>query len=113
MRTLHASALILATLALGACGGGGGFEPPAAAPAGNVVPPNATASIANLVNFVDTLPRTETGEPLDARQHDAPGLGHRRAARADVIGRLRRPATAGRRLSCPPRLSTVGDRPSP
>lgn len=58
--------MMTASALLAACGGGGGgFEAPPAAPAGIVVPPNATASVANFVNFVDTLRPSETADPLD------------------------------------------------
>lgn len=66
-RKLTLVLMMTASALLAACGGGGGggFEAPPAAPAGNVVPPNATASAANFVNFVDTLRPSETADPLD------------------------------------------------
>jgi hypothetical protein len=73
MRTLHASTLILATLALGACGGGGGgYEPPTETPTGNAVPPTATASIASFVGYVGTLLPIDSTEPLDIQQVTPP-----------------------------------------
>lgn len=68
MRTMSASTLILATLALAACGGGGGYEAPPATPAGNVVPPSATASVASFVNYVGTLPASEGADPVELQQ---------------------------------------------
>lgn len=59
---------------LTACGGGGsGFEPPPAPPVGNnEVPSNATVSIANFVNYLNTTPANETTEPVGVNQTSPP-----------------------------------------
>lgn len=66
MRKTPCTALAaLALVALAGCGDSGGYTPPSTPPvATNEVPPSATASVAAYVNYLDTLPRSDTGEPL-------------------------------------------------
>jgi hypothetical protein len=69
MKHIHLLALLGASLLISACGDSGGISepaPPTAPPVGaaNEVPPNATASLANFVNYLNTTPGSEVAEPL-------------------------------------------------
>jgi len=61
-------AMIVATLALAACGGGGSSDPPAAAPSpvplANDVPMSATATPEAFVSWSAAQAASETSEPL-------------------------------------------------
>jgi hypothetical protein len=55
-------------LALAACSDNPPAEMPAAPPASNEVPAGATASVASYVQYVGSLAKTETGQPLDVNK---------------------------------------------
>ncbi len=50
---------------LGACGGGGGDGGQRSGQDANSVPASAVTSVAAFVNYLNTTPENDTGEPLD------------------------------------------------
>jgi hypothetical protein len=69
LRVRTALALVAMGAALAACGGGGSSSGPAAAAAApateGAVPVQASASVAGLIAWASTVPRSDTAEPVD------------------------------------------------
>ena len=74
--TMRSSCLLATVLILAACGGGGGGdaaapEPPAPAPS-NRVPSSASVSTNAYVQYTNSLPTTDSAEPLEVEQLTPP-----------------------------------------
>ena len=72
--TVKRSILALTLLAgLGACGGGGGGgQSQSSAQDPNSVPASALVSVSAFVNYLNTTPTNETGEPLTVSDASVP-----------------------------------------